>query len=79
VDNVTIKRYKKFFGEFDVTKYTKIKKCQRVVIKWYHRRKKSAKVISNTVHDWVWKPLCRDGKFGVRLRLDTKELGLNPE
>jgi hypothetical protein len=79
VDNVTIERYKKFFSEFEIEDYTKIKKCQRVVIKWYYRRKRKAKLVSNAVHNWVWKPLCRDGSYGVRLRLDTKELGLNPE
>jgi hypothetical protein len=79
VDNVTKARYQEFFGEFDVRDYTKIKKCQRVVTSWYWKRKRKAKLISNAVHDWIWKPLCRDGKFGVRLRLDTKELGLNPE
>jgi hypothetical protein len=79
VDNVTIERYKKFFGYFDVRDYTKIKKCQRVVIKWYWRRKRKARVVCNAIHDWIWKPICRDWTFGVRLRLDTKELGLNPE
>jgi Leucine-rich repeat (LRR) protein len=75
VDNVTIERYKKFFGYFGVSDYTKIKKCQRVVIKWYWRRKRSARVVCNAVHDWIWKPLCRDGSYGVRLLWTPKNLG----
>jgi hypothetical protein len=79
VDNVVIERYEVLFDTFDVKDYTKIKKCQRIMVKWFHRRKRKALIISNAVHDWIWKPLCRDGSYGVRLRLDIKELGLNPE
>jgi hypothetical protein len=78
IDNVAIERYEKFFGRFHVRDYTKIKKCQLVVIKWYHRRKRKSIIICNIVHDWIWKPVCGDGRFDVRLRLDTKDFGLNP-
>jgi hypothetical protein len=79
VDNVTIHDYEKFFGRFNVRDYTKIKKCQRVMTKWFHRRKRKACVIQRVLENWIWKPVCRDGTYSVRLRLDTKELGLNPD
>ena len=76
VDNVSLERYEKFFGEFHVKTYTKIKKIQRIIRKWYWRRKRKAIIISRATYNWVWKPMCADGTIGIRPRLDMGFLGI---
>ena len=55
----------------------KVMLCQRQIKKWFARRKRKATIISRHCHDWVWKPVCNDGKIGIRLRLDLKYLEEN--
>lgn len=45
----------------------------------YHhfRRCKAIIKIQRCCHNWVWKPLCKDGTVGIRPRLDMKILGLD--
>jgi hypothetical protein len=33
-----------------------------------------AKIIQNGVHNWLWKPICNDGTFGINLRLGLNYL-----
>ena len=58
IDNIPKNEYIEMFGNFDLQKY--------------HKMKKSAKIICNGCYNWVWKPKCRDGKIGIRLKLDLK-------
>ena len=45
-------------------------KIARVYKAHYAKRKKAAKIITQGCHNWVWKPICRDGNIGIRPRLD---------
>jgi len=48
--------------------------CQRQVRKWYARRKRKAMIINRACHNWVWKPICKDGTMGIRVKLDLRYL-----
>lgn len=48
--------------------------CQRQVKKWYARRKRKAMIINRACYNWVWKPICKDGTMGIRVKLDLKYL-----
>lgn len=47
---------------------------QRAYRKHFIRRKNAAKIITNGCHNWVFAPKCKDGKTGIRPRLDTQYL-----
>jgi hypothetical protein len=58
---------------FKIHGYNGIKRIQKRVKKLYNEQRI---IISYTLHDWIWKPLCNDGTIGLRPRLDTEFLGL---
>jgi hypothetical protein len=35
-------------------------------------RHKAALIIQQGMHNWLWKPVCKDGTFGINLRLGLK-------
>ena len=76
IDNLTKEEYESIFGVFDLKNYNKIKLCQKVVKKWFVKRKKAAKIICNAAENWIWKPIGNDGIIGIRPRLDMRALGI---
>lgn len=55
---------------------TKCYDCKKtMILLMIFRRKRAARIITQACHNWVWKPICNDGKMGVRIRLDIAELG----
>jgi uncharacterized protein YjbI with pentapeptide repeats len=60
----------------EFAKYKAARRIQRAYIRHYTRRKVAATKIVNGCHNWVWKPVCKDGTIGIRPRLDILELGL---
>jgi Leucine-rich repeat (LRR) protein len=70
-------------GPFEDEYYTykKKSKAARIIqnnyLRHYTKRKYAAKVITEGCHNWVWKPLLKDGTNGIRLRLDLIALGLD--
>jgi len=61
---------------FTLKGYNAIKRIQKRM-KWrYKRKRNAARIICNGCHNWVWKPLCRDGTIGIRPRLDMISLGI---
>lgn len=71
VDNVPLDW---FNGKFTLRWYQTIKKLQRRMKRRYLMRNKSALIIQRGCHDWIWKPILRDGKNGIRPRLDMNHL-----
>ena len=55
-------------------KYKAATRIQRVWLRKYTKRKYAAKVITDACHNWIWKPLCKDGTIGIRPRLDILAL-----
>ena len=53
-------------------------KIQRAYLRYYTRRKVAALKITNGCHNWIWKPICKDGTIGIRPRLDLSFLGIPP-
>jgi len=51
-----------------------VKRIQRMYQRHYTTRKVTAIKICNAALNWVWKPICKDGAMGIRLRLDMKDL-----
>lgn len=57
-------------------KYKAARSIQRAYLRHYTRRKVAARKIVEGCHNWVWKPMCKDGTIGIRPRLDLEELGI---
>ena len=36
-------------------------------------KNKAARIIQNKCFNWIWKPICRDGQFGIQVKLTKKE------
>jgi Leucine-rich repeat (LRR) protein len=65
VDNIPIEW---FNGHFSFAWYNFIKKFQRR-FRLRFLRNKSARIIQNGCHNWLWKPVCADGSTGIVPRL----------
>jgi hypothetical protein len=57
-------------------KYKSARRIQRVYLRHYTKRKAAATKITRGCHNWVWKPMCKDGSIGIRPRLDMAALGI---
>jgi hypothetical protein len=68
VDDVKYSRIK-----FTLEGYQSIKRIQ----KRKRMRMDIIVTITDSLHDWIWKPMCSDGSIGVRPRLDTAFLKLH--
>ncbi len=56
---------------YNIATNPKIKNCQRIVRRW--RRNKAAKIIQKGCDHWLSKPITKDGKLGIKLRIGLKE------
>ena len=50
--------------------YTIIRKMQRKLKKRFQVKLRAILIIQRGCHNWIWKPVCKDGTIGIRLRLD---------
>ena len=55
---------------FTLNGYQAIRRLQRRMKVRYRIKNKYAQVIQNGCHNWIWKPLCKDGTIGIRPRID---------
>jgi hypothetical protein len=80
--NITLKFYEEFKEHLgtDIARnkfnyhpvlQKRIKRCQYQARRWLGRRDRKARIIQMYCHDWLWKPLCKDGTIGIRPRLDS--------
>jgi hypothetical protein len=72
IDNIEIKWLKHIL--FTWKRYIILKKYQRKIKRRYLQKVSAIKIIQNGCHNWIWKPKCKDGTLGIRLRLDCKYL-----
>ena len=42
----------------------------------FRLKNKASRIIQQGCHNWIWKPILKDGTLGIRPRLDTLALGL---
>ena len=59
--------------KYTLEQYKAKMKIWRAYLRHYTRRKAAAVKISRATHNWVWKPICKDGTLGIRLRLNLQE------
>ena len=64
-------------NEWTYEKYKMACKIARVYKIHYTKRIKAAAIITEGCHNWVWKPICRDGSIGIRPRLDMKHYDIS--
>ena len=50
--------------------YFILKKYQRNIKLKYQRKLNAIRLIQKNCYNWIWKPTCKDGTIGIRLRLD---------
>ena len=74
VDDLEIRRFNG--GTFDLKMYNAIKRIQKRIRRRIARRNAAAYVIHNGCYNWIWKPITRDDKLGIDLRLGMKKDGL---
>ena len=41
------------------------------------KRNKAAQIIQNGCHNWLWKPITKDGKLGINVRIGLRALKIN--
>lgn len=75
----TLKESKQFMSDFRrFSSYHSIldKKCDEVMLEFCKRRtmEHSAKKIQKACHNWLWKPICKDGSHGINMRLGWKRI-----
>ena len=80
VDNLSIDWFREGNRKgFSLDFYNTIKRLQRRHRIRYRLKNKAARIIQNGCHDWVWKPILKDGKNGIYVRLSLKALGIKSE
>ncbi len=42
------------------------------------KEEKAARIIQNGCHNWLWKPVCKDGTLGINVRLGMKGCNIQP-
>jgi hypothetical protein len=57
---------------YDVIKYLSTIIIQRQWKIYTKNKNKAAKIIQHAMHNWLWKPICKDGTIGINLRLGLK-------
>ena len=71
VDNVSMENFEEIKNVFRT--YSLIRRFQ---IRWRIRtrckKERAAKIIQRGLHNWLWKPVCRDGTVGIGARLSWK-------
>ena len=72
VDNIPINWFPD--SEFNLKFYNTIKRVQRRQRIRFRLKNKAAQIIQDGCHNWIWKPILRDGKYGIRPRLDMEAL-----
>jgi hypothetical protein len=40
------------------------------------KRNHAAKIIQDACHNWLWKPITKDGKLGINAKIGLKELNI---
>ena len=70
VDNIPIDWfYKGQRGGFRLKWYNIIKHLQRRQRLRFKRKTNAIKIIQNSCHNWLWKPICKDGLLGINCKL----------
>lgn len=54
-------------------------KCIAAIIlqqywKYYQKKQKAARIIQRGLYNWLWKPICKDGTYGINLRIGFQML-----
>ena len=75
VDNIDISWFEER-GGFNLSWCNRIKHLQ-IRIRLHYKRNKSAHIIQNGCHNWLYKPYCRDGTIGLVPILGMKRRGIN--
>ena len=74
VDNIPINWFPN--SRFNLKFYNTIKRIQKR-IKFRFKKKSEAVIkIQRGCHDWLWKPILKDGQHGINPRLLIKKLNL---
>lgn len=66
IDNIPINW---FGGKFILKNYNIIKRIQRKIKNRLILKNKSARIIQNGCENWLWKPICNDGKMSINMLL----------
>ena len=73
VDNIPIGWFTER-GGFILKWYNIIKKLQRRMKKRFLKKNQAARIIQKNCENWLWKPICSDGKFGINVCVSLKDL-----
>ena len=73
IDNIP---FEWFDGQFTLKKYNTIKRIQIKIKKRFILKNKATRIIQYACENWIWKPICKDGKMGINCRLSIKSLNL---
>ena len=65
-----------FNGKFTLKNYNIIKRIQRKIKKTLILKNKSARIIQNGCENWLWKPICNDGKIGINCHIAKKYINM---
>lgn len=49
----------------------------KMILKRHLHLQRAARTIQKHMHNWLWRPITRDGKLGINARLMLKEFGCN--
>ena len=52
-----------------INEHKNICTIQRLWLKKLFRRNYAARIIQRGCLNWLWKPICNDGKYGIKLSL----------
>jgi Leucine-rich repeat (LRR) protein len=69
VDNLSVHRIK-----FSLKGYQSIRRIQKRMKRRFKRKLEAVLLIQRKCHNWLWAPVCKDGKIGIHLRMDLLDL-----
>jgi Leucine-rich repeat (LRR) protein len=70
IDNVELDWFTNKRIKFTYKCYMIIKKLQRKLKNQFQIKLRAILIIQRGCHNWIWKPVCKDGTVGIRLKLD---------